>query len=204
MIKAFFYDPIFYRIFEIIKRKDCYRHVNDFFESKCIQLKKSPKAVPLVMIAMAFIFGGFCLFLAQFPIFAREMSSLARWGILVPFFLAFALGFYIYYPERYNRSFITKKAEQISVILLGLVVIFIKYKDTDLYAIIFDYKILKTLGLSLSILVILWVIPAFVMYAYSYVEKNLSAKYVWKMLKGILYTLVTAILLSLWHWINGI
>lgn len=79
MIQGFSYDPICNPAFIFLKKKRYCRYINIYFEKKCRQLKRSPKAGPLVMIAMAFVFGGFFLLLAQLPIFSTEMSYLAYW-----------------------------------------------------------------------------------------------------------------------------
>ena len=49
--------------------------------------------------------------------------------------------------------------------------------------------------------VIAIVVSKYVYCAYKYVEKDLSAEYVWKIFKNLFYTLITLLILSLLQWI---
>lgn len=206
MIQAFFYDPICNPVFKFLKQKRYCRYINIYFEKKCHHLKKSPQEAPFVIIVFGLILWFFISLLAKLPIWITEISEIVTWGFVLPFIIAASVAFHTDYSKNEVRLLVYKTLKNTLLLLFPLGLGYICYYQNDekiiylfIGCILFSAMAMWIFLLLLNFIVITF--STYINYAYKYVEKDLSAEYVWKVLKNLLYTLITLLILSLFQWI---
>lgn len=207
MIQAFFYDPIFDPIFCFLKNKRFGRNCNYWIEKKCLQLKRSPGETPLIFLLLAFLFGIFFSLLAKLPIWEDEISNIGAVVFGGLSFIAFSVAIHARCSKIYIKLYFILKLKKILFLLLsfGIGTLFLYYIEENVllvFIVQFIIIIIILRGFLLILDLVGMVFTRYINYAYKYIEKDLSAEYVWKMLKNLLYTIITLMILSLWHWIQ--
>ena len=202
MIQAFFYAPIFDPIFRFLKPKRYCRYINIYFEKKCRQLKKSPEKAPFMIIVFGLILWFFISLLAKLPIWTTEIFNIAVWGLGLPFVISASVAFHVNYSRNEIKLLLYKRIRKILFLLLPLSLGYMFYyqnEESILYQLISDaVACAAVIWIFLLVLdVIAIVVSKYVYCAYKYVEKDLSAEYVWKIFKNLFYTLITLLILSL-------
>lgn len=207
MIQAFFYDPIFDPIFRFLKNKRFVRYCNYWLEKKCLQLKRSPRETPLIILLLASLFGIFFSLLAKLPIWKDEISNTGAMVFGVLFFIASSVAIHARCSKIYFKLYFILKLKKLLFLLLsiGIGTLFLNYVEENILLVIIVKFIIIIIILKGFLLILDSVGMAFsryINYAYKYIEKDFSAEYVWKMLKNLLYMIITLMILSLWHWIQ--
>ena len=206
MIQVFFYNPICDPLFRFFKQKRYFRYINIYFEKKCRQLKKSPEEAPFVIIVFGFILWFFISFLAKLPIWTTEIFNIAAWGLGIPFVISASVALHTNYSRNEIKLLLYKKIRKILFLLLLLSLGCIFYYQNE------ENILYQLLGGAVTCAAVIWifllvldviaiVVSKYVYCAYKYVEKDLSAEYVWKIFKNLFYTLITLLILSLLQWI---
>lgn len=205
MIQAFFYDPICNPVFIFLKKQRYCRHINIYFEKKCRQLKRSPKEAPFAIMVFGLILWFFISLLAKLPIWTNEISKIAIWGFVLPLIIAGSIAFHTDCSKNEVKLLLYRTLKKILLLLFPLGLGCICYYQNDgkiiyllIGCVIFSAMVIWIFLLLLNFIAITF--STYINYAYKYVEKDLSAEYIWGILKNVLYTLITLLILSLFQW----
>lgn len=205
MIQGFFYEPICNPAFIFLKKTRHCRYINIYVEKKCRQLKKSPKEAPFAIIVFGLILWLFISLLAKLPIWTNEISEIAAWGFMLPFIIAGSVAFHTDCSKNEVILLLYKTSKKILLLLFpfGLGCVCYYQNEEKIMYLLIGCTIFSATGIWIFSLLLNFIgitRSTYINYAYKYVEKDLSAEYVWKIVKNIFYTLITLLILSLLQW----
>ena len=159
-----------------------------------------------MIIVFGFILWFFISLLAKLPIWTTEIFNIAAWGLGIPFVISASVALHTNYSRNEIKLLLYKKIRKILFLLLLLSLGCIFYYQNE------ENILYQLLGGAVTCAAVIWifllvlgviaiVVSKYVYCAYKYVEKDLSAEYVWKIFKNLFYTLITLLILSLLQWI---